>query len=130
MKLKDAIQAIESRQSEAHRMELARKRDALSVIAPIIALIKDTFEEDDLKGWDAPTYCSGVAFTRFWLEGRYGSVYLNVDSRFPERVVVCRENGELSVNTFPATEDGLAHMVASVAERITLSVGKLMITAS
>lgn len=120
MKLQDAIKAIENQQAEAHRADLARKQNALADIAPVIALIKDTFKEDNLKGWDEPTYCSMVACTRFWLEGKYGTVYLNVDSRFPERVVVCRGNGEASVDTFPTTDEGLAHMVKCVAKRMTL----------
>lgn len=120
MKLQDAIKAIENEQAEAHQVDLARKRKALDDIAPMIALIKNTFKEDDLKGWDEPTYCSMVAYTRFWLEGKYGTVYLNVDSRFPERVVVCRKNGEASIDTFPNTDEGLAHMVKCVAKRMTL----------
>lgn len=119
MKLQDAIKSIENRQAEAHQMDLARKQNALAVIAPIIALLQDTFKEDNLKGWDSPTYCSGVAYTRFWLEGKYGAVYLNVDSRFPERVVVRRGNGDRGIDTFPTTDEGLAHMVTSVAERMT-----------
>lgn len=120
MKLKDAIQTIKNQQAEAHKADLARKRKALADIAPIIALLQDTFKEDDLKGWDEPTYCSMVAYTRFWLEGKYGNVYLNVDSRFPERVVVCRTNGEASIDTYPTTDEGLAHMVKCVAKRMTL----------
>lgn len=120
MKLKDAIKSIENRQAEAQQIELERKRDALAVIAPIIALLQDTFKEDDLKGWDAPTYYSGIAHTRFWLKGKYGTVYLNVDSRFPERVVVRRGNGDLGVDTFPTTEEGLAKMVTAIAERMTI----------
>lgn len=120
MKLKDAISAIENEQAEAHEIDLARKRNALADIAPIIALIKDTFKEDDLKGWDEPTYCAGVAYTRFWLEGKCSTVYLKVDSRCPERVVVYRQNGDLGTNTFPTTDEGLAHMVGCVAKRMTI----------
>lgn len=129
MKLQDAIKSIKNREAEAHQRELAREQNALADIAPIIALLQETFQEDGLKGWDAPTYCSGVAYTRFWLEGKYGHVYLNVDSRFPERVVVCRKDGDLVVQTFPTTDEGLAYMVTAVAERMTLSTGTMMITA-
>lgn len=121
MKLKDAIQAIHHQQANAHQMDIARKQNALADIAPIIALLNDTFKEDGLNGWNTPTYCSGVAYTRFWLKGNYGNVYMNVDSRFPKRVVVFRENNDSCINTFPTTDEGLAHMVTSVAERMTLS---------
>lgn len=129
MKLQEAINSIQARQGEARRLELTREQNALADIAPLITLLQETFQEDGLKGWDAPTYCSGVAHSRYWLEGKYGHVYLNVDSRTPEMVAVSLKDNTLAVATFPTTEEGLAFMVLAVAERMTLSSATQMVTA-
>ena len=127
MKLKEAIESIKKRQDEARRKERTREENALGDIAPVITLLKETFE--DLKGWDFPTYCAGVAYSRYWLEGRYGHVYMNVNSQTPEMVSVSMKDNGLAVATFPITEEGLAFMVMAVAERMTLAHASEMVTA-
>ena len=127
MKLKEAIESIQKRQNTARRMERTREENALGDIAPMIGLLHETFE--DLKGWDFPTYCSGVAYSRYWLEGKYGLVYLNVNSQTPEMVSVSVKDNGLAVATFPTTEEGLAFLVMAVAERMTLAHASEMVTA-
>ena len=129
MKLQEAIESIKNRQGEARRLEITREQNAYSDIAPLIALIEETFQEDGLKGWDLPTYCSGVAYTRYWMEGKYGHVYMNVSSHTPEMVAVSLKDNTLAVATFPTTEEGLAFMVLAVAERMTISTATQMVTA-
>ena len=112
-------------------MEREREESAVCAVMPVVELLHDTFE--NLGGWDAPSYCSGVATYRCWMEGTYGSVHMAVDSRTPERVIVHRSgtNGasEVLVQTFPTTEEGLAFMVMAVAERMTLAHASEMVTA-
>ena len=127
MKLQEALESIKNRQTEARRLEIAREETAYSDLAPMIALLKETF--DGLKGWDFPTYCSGVAYSRYWLEGKHGSVYMDVSSRTPEMVSVSVKDNGLAVATFPTTEDGLAFMVMAVAERLMLAHASDMVTA-
>jgi hypothetical protein len=129
MKLKEAIESIKNRQGEARRLEITREQNALADIAPLITLLKETFQQDGLKGWDFPTYCSGVAYSRYWLEGKYGHVYMNVNSQMPEMVSVSVKDNELAVATFPTTEEGLSFMVLAVAERMKLAHASEMITA-
>lgn len=129
MKLQKAMQTIKNRQEEARRLEFTREQKALNDLAPLITLLKETFQKDGLKGWDFPTYCNGIAYSRYWMEGKYGSVYMNVSSDTPEMVAVSLKDNALAVATFPTTEEGLAFMVMAVAERMTLSFAKEMVTA-
>ena len=130
-KLTEAIELIQKRHNEARRMECERENNAVNAVMPVVNLLHDTF--DNLGGWDKPSYCSGVATYRCWIEGTYGSVHMVVDSRTPERVIVHRSasNGasEVPVSTFPTTEEGLAFMVMAIAERMTLANASEMITA-
>ena len=127
MKLQEALNSIKQRQIEEAQSDLIRGQNAVNAIMPVINLLHETFE--NLKGWDEPVYFQGVANSRYWMEGKYGSVYMNINSNTPDMVWVYLKNHELGLFTYPTTESGLSLLVMAVAERMTLSCAKEMTTA-
>jgi len=126
MKLQEALNSIKQRQIEEAQSDLIREQNAVNAIMPVINLLHETFE--NLKGWDKPTYFRGVANSRYWMEGQYGHVYMDINSDKPERVWVYVKDHELGLFAYPLTESGLSHLVMAVAERMTLSCAKEMTT--
>lgn len=117
MTLKEAMNSVKERQTNAMYLAAKRKREAISSLQDIICLLENCFE--DLSGWDEPTYAVGAAYSTYWLPcGVRGKVYFHVNSRHPEEVVVIRNRDEVSVTVNPFTCEGLDFLMLAVAERL------------
>lgn len=117
MTLKEAMNSVKERQSNAMHLAAKREREATNSLQDVICLLENCFE--DLEGWDKPTFAEGAAYSSYWLPtGVRGTVYLRVDSRFPNEVFICRNRYEVPFTVNPFTCEGLDKMMLAVAERL------------
>lgn len=111
------MNSVKQRQIDAACHTANQKRIAINALQDIICLLENCFE--DLEGWNEPTFAEGAAYSTYWLpKGVRGTVYLRVDSRFPEAVTVCRNRDEVPVTVNPFTCEGLDFLMMAVAERL------------
>lgn len=123
---------IENRELQRQRMLEQRYKNAVASIEPLMDLIEETFAVDGLAGWEAPVSspCTGDATMRYWIDGKYGSVYMNLHSSNPFQVDVHRGDREYPFKVNPNSEEGLRTLCMAIAERLTFSCASNMVTAT
>ena len=121
--LQKAIAQVNTRAANEAARKKAANEAAIRSITPTITALKSAFGAD-LMSWDTIKAAEGSAWWRGWCEGKYGSVFLCVESSEPERVRVFRSaHGEAPVSFIgsPLIEGGIDAIALAIAERITLA---------
>lgn len=130
--IKLALDEIKDRQTQRDRILAQRSKNAVASIQPLMDLLEETFAIDGLRGWERPacSICTGEATMRYWIDGKYGSVYLNLHSSTPFQVDLQRGDRECPFKVNPNSEEGLRTLGMAIAERLTLSNASDMVTAT
>jgi len=130
--IQQAIDEIKDRETQREQILARRAKNAVASIQPLMDLLEETFADDGLAGWEAPVCspCTGAATMRYWIDGKYGSVYLNLHSSTPSQVDVHRGDRECPLKVNPNSEEGLRTLCMAIAERLTLSNSSDMVTAT